>query len=60
MGNTNFLKKFVTDDQILECLILFDKSRKMEASKLLAYYMLPKKKVTTLEAYNLLQGLYNE
>ncbi len=59
MKNTKLLKDFATDEQILECLILFEE-RKLEASKLLATYMFPKWRVTTLEALGILQNVYKE
>ena len=59
MKNTKALKDFVTDDQILECLILFE-CRKMEAAKLLASYMFPKWRVSTLEAVKILINIQNE
>lgn len=59
MINTEALKAFATDDQILECLILFEE-RKMDAAKLLAYYMLPKWHVSTLEAVNILIDVQKE
>ena len=60
MTNTNALKDFATEEQILECLILFEQVRKMEAAKLLASYMFPKWQVTTLEAFGILQNVYKE
>lgn len=59
MTNTKALKAFATDDQILECLILFEE-RKMEAAKLLASYMFPKWQVTTLEAVKILMNVQKE
>jgi len=59
MKNTEALKKFATDEEIMECLILFQE-RKLEASKLLAVYMFPKWQVTTLEALGILQNVYKE
>jgi hypothetical protein len=60
MKNTKALKYFATEEQILECLILFEQVRKMEAAKLLASYMFPKWQVTTLEAFGILQNVYKE
>jgi hypothetical protein len=60
MTNTNALKDFATEEQILECLILFEQVRKMEAAKLLASYMFPKWQVSTLEAFGILQNVYKE
>ncbi len=60
MKKTNALKDFANEEQILECLILFEGVRKMEAAKLLAAYMFPKWNITTLEAYKILQNVYNE
>ena len=60
MTNTEALKAFATDEQILECLVLYDGLRKMEAAKLLSAYMHPKWMVTTLEAYGILQNVYKE
>lgn len=57
---TKALKDFATEEQILECLILFEQVRKMEAAKLLAVYMFPKCQVTTLEAYKILEKVYQE
>jgi len=59
MKNTKALKGFVTDEEIMECLILFEK-RKLEASKLLAAYMYPKWQVTTLEALGILENVHKE
>lgn len=59
MTNTKALKDFATDDQILECLILFE-ARKMDAAKMLATYMFPKWKVSTLEAVNILMAVQKE
>ncbi len=59
MKNTKLLKDFATDEEILECLILFEE-RKLEASKLLATYMFPKWRVTTLEAFGILQNVHKE
>lgn len=54
------LEKFITQEQILECLIKYENNRKMEAAKLLQYYMINKWIVTVLEAVNLLKAAYNE
>ncbi len=59
MTNTKALRAFATDEQILECLILFEE-RKMEAAKLLAAYVFPKWKITTLEAVRILLNVYKE
>ncbi len=59
MKNTKALKDFATDEEILECLILFEE-RKLEASKLLSAYMFPKWQVTTLEALGILQNIHKE
>lgn len=59
MTNTKALKSFATDEQILECLILFEE-RKMEAAKLLASYMFPKWQVSTLEAVKILMNVQKE
>lgn len=60
MQNTNALKQFVTEEQILECLILFEQNDKVEASKLLAAYLHPKWQVTTLQAFGILQNVHKE
>ena len=59
MENTLLLKRFATEEQILECLILFE-TRKMEAAKQLAFYMYPKWQVSTIEAVNLLLNIQKE
>lgn len=59
MKTIELVKKVCTDEQILECLILFEK-RKLEASKRIAGYLWPKYKFTTLEAYELLRQLKDE
>lgn len=50
------IRKYVTDEQLLECLILFEK-RKIDASKMLSSYMFPKYKATTLECVKILTNL---
>lgn len=60
MENTKKLQKFVTDEQILECLILFDNGRKMEASRILVSYLFEKWQVETLEAFGILQNVHKE
>ena len=60
MKHTETLKSFITDDQILECLIMFSNNRKMEASRLLSYYLLNKWQITTLEAVSILQNIQKE
>ena len=59
MKHIKVLKDFATDEQILECLILFEE-RKMDAAKLLASYMFPKWQITTLEAVNILMNVQKE
>ncbi len=59
MENTKALKAFATEEEILECLILFEE-RKMEAAKLLASYMFPKWQVSTLEAVKILLAVQKE
>ena len=59
MKHIKVLKDFATDEQILECLILFEE-RKMDAAKLLASYMFPKWQITTLEAVNILTNVQKE
>lgn len=53
MDKTKELRAFISDDDILECLILFE-NRKMDAAKLLASYVYPKWQITTLEAVKIL------
>jgi len=59
MTNTEALRAFVTDEELLECLILFE-AKKIDASKLLASYMFPKWQVTTLEAFGILTNVKKE
>lgn len=59
MKHIKALRDFATDEQILECLILFEE-RKMDAAKLLASYMFPKWQITTLEAVNILTNVQKE
>ncbi len=59
MKNTNALKAFATDEQILECMLLFE-SNKLDAAKLLAAYMFPKWQVSTLEAITILMNIQKE
>lgn len=56
---TEAMLSFVTDEQLLECLILYE-TRKMDAAKLLKEYMFPKWQVTTLEAVRMLMNCYTE
>lgn len=60
MKYTKALKDFVTEEQILECLIMFEQIRRMDAARLLASYMSSKWQVTTLEAYTILENVYKE
>jgi hypothetical protein len=59
MKATNEFRKFATDEQILECLILFE-TRKMDAAKLLSAYVAPKWGITTLEAVAFLKKMAEE
>lgn len=57
---TQALQDFLTDDQILEVLLLFDKTRKIQACKLLQKYMAPKWEITVLQAMDILQAVQKE
>ncbi len=60
MTNIKALKSFVSDDQILECLILFE-TRQMDAGKLLSSYMAPKwSNISTLDAVKILSSVQKE
>jgi hypothetical protein len=59
MTNTKALQGLVKDEEILECLIMFEK-RKLEAAKMLAGYLFPKWRVTNLEALGILQNIDKE
>lgn len=59
MKSANALKAFITDDKIIECLILFE-SRKMDAAKLLCSYMANKWQITTLQAVEILTKIKQE
>lgn len=53
------LLKFITEDQLLECLQLYEK-RKMEACGLLVKYMEPKCGITKFEAHKILFKVQKE
>lgn len=53
------MRDFITDEQLLECLILFETS-KMDAAKLMIAYMGDKWSPTTLQAVRILENLSQE
>ena len=59
MTNTELLKGFLKDDEILETLIVF-KERKMKGCETLKALLFPKWKITTLEAMGILQKVEKE
>lgn len=59
MNKIESLKSFLTDDQILECLVLFDDS-KIEGSKLLRSFLFDKWRITTVEAIKIMQDIHSE
>jgi hypothetical protein len=59
MTTSKALKDFLSDDEILEVLIMFQ-DRKMDAAKKLALLMFPKWNISTLDAVKILQALQNE
>ena len=59
LSKTETLRDFLTDEQIMEVLILAE-NRKMEAARLLAAYMDHKWRLTTLEAVKLLCAIMRE
>jgi hypothetical protein len=59
MTNTTALRKFATDEQILECLIMFE-HRKMDAAKMLSSYVFPKWQITTIDAVKILTNIQKE
>lgn len=59
MTKTEALRGFLSDDEILDVVILY-KSRKMEAAKNLASLMFPKWQISTLEAVNILEEVSKE
>lgn len=59
MDTIKSLKLYLTDEQILECLILFEK-RKIDAAKKLCAYLYPKRIIPTLEGVKILTELQKE
>lgn len=59
MKNTEALKQFVTEEEILSILILFE-SRKLAAANKLKELMWDKWQVTTLQALGILQNVSKE
>lgn len=59
MKNTAALQSLITDEQILECLILFE-TRRMDASKLLAAYLYDKWQISTINAHGILLNIKKE
>ena len=59
MNTIKTLKLYLTDEQILECLILFE-NRKMDAAKMLCAYLYPKRIISTLEGVKILTELQKE
>jgi len=55
----NDLREILTDDEILNVLILFQ-SRKIDACRALSYAVFPKWNITVLEAMSILQKLNND
>ena len=60
MVKTKALLDFVTEDQILEVMILWQSNRKMDAARLLSAYTFPKWNLTTLQAIKILTSLESE
>ncbi len=59
MKDVKSIKAFLNDDQILDCLILFE-DRKMDASRKLQGYLSGKYNVSVLAACNILTTIKNE
>lgn len=60
MEYTNSLKSFLTDDQILDCLLLFNDGNKVEAAKLLRSYLFDKWIVNVSQAMSILIAVNKE
>lgn len=64
MTKTEELRTILTEDQILECLFLLEKNRKMEASRILAKYLYNETEgatnVGTLSAFQILLEVQKE
>lgn len=58
-NKTDALKSFLTDEQILECMILFE-TRKIDAARKLSAYMFPKWNITTIDAIEILKAIQKE
>jgi len=59
LTKTEAIRDFLTDEQIMEVLILAE-NRRMEAARLMAEYMDTKWRLTTLEAVKLLCAIMRE
>lgn len=57
--NTKALQRFLTDEQILEVMLLFE-NRKMEACRLLREYLFDKWQITMIQAVCILQNIQKE
>jgi len=57
--NTKALQRFLTDEQILEVMLLFE-NRKMEACLLLREYLFDKWQITMIQAVGILQNIQKE
>lgn len=57
---TEALKDFATDDQILECLIIFEEGRQLEAARLLSAYMSPKWRMPPFQSAKILIAVHEE
>lgn len=51
------LKLFLSDDQILEIAEIAENGRKLEAIRLLQYYLIDKWSLTTIEAANIVDNI---
>ena len=59
LTNTQALKRFITEDQILECMIEYETSR-VEGAKLLRNLIFDEWRITTTEAMGILHNIQKE